>query len=82
MTRSPGPWRARFDDDNAYFIEAPTGCIGLGFDLPDVLLIAAAPDLLSSLQDVLDHYHAPCDGCFPALARARAAIAKATGEQS
>lgn len=45
-------------------------------------LIAAAPDLLASLQEVLDHTPEPHAGDARAiLQRARAAIAKATGGQ-
>ena len=44
-------------------------------------LIAAAPDLLTALQDAADavHIHAPDSWV---LVQARAAIAKATGEQA
>lgn len=42
---------------------------------------AAAPDMLASLREVLVYFDAPEDGCFSdeALARARAAVARAVG---
>lgn len=76
-----GMWFARHDDAE---------------DEANARLIAAAPDLLSALQDLLAVYSAPdramcCDGrdcgCMGATLYqeaehyARAAIAKATGEQ-
>lgn len=44
-------------------------------------LIAAAPDLLASMREVLAYFDAPEDGCFSdeALARARSAVARAVG---
>ena len=44
----------------------------------DARLIAAAPELLKALQEMLAHWN---QGSFhPAVEQARAAIAKATGE--
>ena len=50
-------------------------------------LIAAAPDLLEALQNIADYWNqdqneaAMADACWHAIHTARAAIAKATGEQ-
>ena len=50
-------------------------------------LIAAAPDLLESLQNIAEYWNqdqneaAMADACWHAIHTARAAIAKATGEQ-
>jgi hypothetical protein len=50
-------------------------------DEDDWYLIAAAPDMLASLREVLAYFAAPEDGCFSdeALARARAVVARAVG---
>ena len=51
-------------------------------------LIAAAPDLLESLQNIAEYWNqdqneaAMADACWHAIHTARAAIAKATREQS
>lgn len=90
MQHSPGPWR--FDKqmgkprmiidahnhslmgDEEYYPWVPE-------DEADWHLIAAAPDLLASLRDVLAYFDAPGNGCLSdeALARARAAVARAVG---
>jgi len=43
-------------------------------------LIAAAPDLLEALKSMCEGFSALKDSDFPALAKARAAIAKAEGK--
>ena len=51
-------------------------------------LLAAAPDLLEALQNIAEYWNqdqneaAMADACWHAIHTARAAIAKATGEQS
>jgi len=47
----------------------------------DACAMAAAPDLLDALQDVLAYFDAPHDQCFSdaALAKARAAVTRAVG---
>ena len=54
---------------------------------PDMRLMAAAPDLLEALQNIAEYWNqdqneaAMADACWHAIHTARAAIAKATGEQ-
>ncbi len=91
---TPGPWRVEVDTDpeaswerkwptiNAEKYEV-VGCEGFygdyETDMANARLIAAAPDLLDALVQFVDEF----EGCYadgePAMIKARAAIAKATG---
>ena len=90
---TPGPWfmeQRTYDDGSTHFritasdghgwaddrYMSVSGCI----DKRDALLIAAAPELLEALQSVLDNC-LDSEWLCAAHAKARAAIAKATGEQ-
>ena len=78
---TPGPWirhngaiyQAREDGGKFY---AETAIAGV-FTKEDELLIAAAPDLLDVLEELVAEF-----GVCGLTEKARAAIAKATGEQS
>lgn len=91
---TPGPWRVEVDTgpEAAWERKWPTihaekyevvGCEGLygdyETDMANARLIAAAPDLLDALVQFVDEF----EGCYadgePAMIKARAAIAKATG---
>jgi hypothetical protein len=82
---TPGPWEAQ-RDPNA--IMADDWCIGAQGQIDmvavcserDASLIAAAPELLEALQEMvaLVEMAVPFDG--PQQRKARAAIAKATGD--
>ena len=91
---TPGPWfieQRTYDDGNTHFritaseghgwagnrYMSVSGCI----DEHDALLIAAAPELLEALEDLLDNC-LDSEGLCAAHAKARAAIAKATGERT
>ena len=91
---TPGPWfiEQRTDDNGATHCRitasdghgwsgnrymSVSGCI----DEHDARLIAAAPELLEALQSVLDNC-LDSEGLCAAHAKARAAIAKATGENT
>ena len=86
-----GPWEARQSVRGYWFIEHQQG--GEGYTLTkldcgeaDSCLIAAAPDLLTALQDIVDAYQKHFDAMPVAWQTydniARAAITSATGEQS
>jgi hypothetical protein len=75
-----------FFDNPAIFGAGGTEVVGcdeyLIFNSPeDARLIAAAPDLLEALKEMLDNHEDACTGYGEGAAeKARAAIAKATGE--
>lgn len=80
---TPGPWRVL---DNELYVELPDhGLRHLAtiHHPADILLIAAAPDLLQALKGLLDPYHL-CDldcktrGC-PRETAAKVAVRKALG---
>ena len=86
-----GPWEARQSVRGYWFIEHQQG--GEAYTLTkldcseaDSRLIASAPELLDALQDIVDAYQKHFDAMPVAWQTydniARAAITKATGEQS
>ncbi len=87
---TPGPWTvfdaAKEDGiSDFYGIDAPNGDAVVLYDREggieseaDARLIAAAPDLLEALQQLVACHDEPT---CPGLDLARAAISKATGEQ-
>jgi len=87
---TPGPWvivedpcmdTIRQDDEAAYLIcEFPYGAFDTATDAANARLIAAAPDLLGLLQELID-IEGPQPGTAEWANKVRAAIAKATGEQ-
>lgn len=81
---TPGPWEAR-PDPNA--CASDDWCVGIGPENIDKVavcskcdarLIAAAPELLEALIDLVAFY--PPDSTDPCVTAARAAIAKAEGK--
>ena len=76
---TPGPWALEDgyirDPDGKCVLDVEDANISTG----DALLMAAAPDLLEALKSMCEGFSALKDSDFPALAKARAAIAKATG---
>ena len=82
---TPGPWHV-----TGYHVEARAGAIATVCDAGDddtegdanARLISAAPELLAVLREIVDPWDFHCgDGePTPLHARARAAIAAATGE--
>jgi hypothetical protein len=85
-TRTRGPWSTYVNNSSAVVIRKlfPDGqeshCIGVvssGFN--DARLIAAAPELLEALQQMVACHDEPT---CPAIAVARAAIAIATGSEA
>lgn len=94
---TPGPWVASKtdrsigpvsrDDDQSYGMILPVAWVEFNGDdacrCADASLIAAAPDLLTALQEVtgsLGVMVMDADSC-PEILKARAAISKALGEE-
>ncbi len=89
---TPGPWRLEkcpcdWEKCNQYFA-GPVRCDGR-YEESDARLIAAAPDLLAALEELVSrreragstHGTRNADGSDGRYARARAAIARARGGQ-
>ena len=90
---SPGPWSLHGSKAHPWLVEAPSNVPGMPAPIcvigykPNAQLIAAAPELLAALASLLARCgeldqsatHDGLQNC-QALAQARAAIAKATGE--
>ena len=81
---TPGPWRiANGEDRRVYLINHGRDAVGETVytdtrNPADARLIAAAPDLLAALQSLINDQR---DASLPILSQARAAIAKATGQE-
>lgn len=83
---TPGPWRAVkkgrpigwADWEIAWSDDGELVC-DVVYTADDARLIAAAPDLLEALKDALCALEC-CGTDYPAATKARAAIAKATGD--
>ena len=84
---TPGPWEARADPNSSL---PDDWCIGTGpqnidkvavCSKCDARLIAAAPELLEALQEMIDAHAIPSTVCNerPTYEKAMKAIAKATG---
>lgn len=85
---TPTPWRIGAIESGMVAIDGANGEEVTGFVSPeDGSLIAAAPDLLEALQEMVAMWRSVCSsqGWEPEhlaeAVRAQAAIAKATGEQ-
>jgi hypothetical protein len=87
---TPGPWHTvetepGIDADTDVFVQTPRWAGGKSLvarvtDADDAVLIAAAPDLLEALQAIIGHDAHLLNPWR--VEAARAAIAKATGEQA
>jgi len=82
---TPGPWELRQSSRDYWFIDYEQG--GEGYTLTkldcgekDARLISAVPDLLAALEGLLNAL--PSATTHPAIKAARAAIAKATGDET
>lgn len=88
---TPGPWELRpdamggfsaliFPKDGEFPVASLTGYHArLGQRLPNALLISAAPELLDALELLVALNMDDDETTLEAIAKARAAIAKATG---
>ncbi len=72
---TPGPWKAVYVGSSYWDLDGPT-------TQEDWTLAAAAPDLLEALSLLVAGIENSVSPTFIPLAKARDAIAKATGEQS
>jgi hypothetical protein len=88
MTHTPGPWAYDQESDNStdFWVFQANGPARIAVEVSerDAALIAAAPDLLAALQEVTRclAWHAqehPVGMDCVAVAKARAAITRATG---
>jgi hypothetical protein len=80
VKHTPGPWTATLYDEDFHTIETSAGvAVAEGYNKADARLIAAAPDLLEALCNVLSYVP---HGDMPVTIydNARAAIAKAEGK--
>ena len=87
---TPGPWRYWFEEGYVGEITSANGKLVAGFDTEpneaDARLIAAAPELLGACELIVSAFDALKQGSAARneplqINAARAAIAKATGEQ-
>ena len=80
---TPGPWNVsppcKLSPRYSVYHNGPLVYVERG---EDARLIAAAPDLLAALEACLHRLDAHDDQSAPECLAARAAIAKATGEQA
>jgi hypothetical protein len=88
---TPGPWVAYDDSNDGKTNRIEIAALGKTVariyhsvpeeNLPNARLIAAAPDLLEALKEMLDSHEDACTGYGEGAAdKARSAIAKATGD--
>ena len=78
---TPGPWyapRMLYGDQGLIVAEETGENIAVSYDKKNARLIAAAPDLLAALTQIIDAYETGGEGDFDAAMRA---IALATGQQ-
>lgn len=95
MKHTPGPWQwwtsnsflrlssqaTGKDGDVIDSFKMSDGATSLSVKVADMNLIAAAPDLLEALQNMVTAYEYEASIDNPALLAARAAISKALGEE-
>lgn len=73
---TPGPWVAQADGS---VTTADGAEIAHVFEFKNMQVIAAAPNLLSALQNMVADWQGYCDETESSMVAARAAIARATG---
>lgn len=84
---TPGPWAVDWSDfavvgkDGKGVADFDYGRFDDDEDCLNAILIAAAPDLLEALQNMVTAYEYEASIDNPALLAARAAISKALGEE-
>ncbi len=87
MSHTPGPWQARpmggriiLNGSNCYEVTEVFNDEG-GFNPADICLMAASPDLLDAVEELLIYLADWDDPDNETCQRARAAVAKAKGER-
>ena len=68
-------------DDHEKWLRPVVARFATGVSLADLYLMLAAPELLEALTDCVEHMHWKQPQGESALKKAKAAIAKATGEK-
>lgn len=82
MTHTPGPWRRGIGSDAHTVFDAQGRIVATHCGYDDGNFIAAAPDMLEALKEIVDANNRNHDRPWSQIIdAARAAIAKATGEE-
>ena len=83
MSHTPGPWVVgKSENKFTHTIEADVGPVAFTFENYDANLIAAAPQMVDDLENVLNFLEENLFGDEPVAFQIRRTLAKALGEQA